>query len=56
MREIKFGILAAIADFPKTRALGERAEALGFYSVSVGDHLLNPMGKRACRYWNATRS
>jgi probable F420-dependent oxidoreductase len=46
MREIKFGIAVPIADFAKTRAMAERAEALGFYSVSVPDHLLNTFGKR----------
>jgi probable F420-dependent oxidoreductase len=46
MPEIKFGIAASIADFSKTRMLAEQAEALGFYSISVPDHLLNTFGKR----------
>ncbi len=46
MRQIKFGALAPVADFAKARALAERAEALGFYSVSVPDHLINTHGKR----------
>jgi probable F420-dependent oxidoreductase len=46
MPEIKFGIAASIADFSKTRMLAEQAEALGFYSISVPDHLLNTYGKR----------
>ena len=44
--EIRFGIAASIADFSKTRILAEQAEALGFYSISVPDHLLNTFGKR----------
>lgn len=46
MRQIKFGMIASIGDFTKTRALAERGEELGFYSVSVADHLLNTFGKR----------
>jgi probable F420-dependent oxidoreductase len=46
MRQIKFGALAPVADFTKARALAEKAEAMGFYSVSVPDHLINTHGKR----------
>ncbi len=46
MGQIKFGALAPVADFAKARALAEKAEALGFYSVSVPDHLINTQGKR----------
>jgi probable F420-dependent oxidoreductase len=46
MRQIKFGALTPVADFAKARALAEKAEALGFYSVSVPDHLINTHGKR----------
>ncbi len=46
MPQIKFGALAPVADFAKARTLAERAEALGFYSVSVPDHLINTHGKR----------
>ena len=46
MRQIKFGMIASIGDFTKTRALAERGEELGFYSVSVADHLINTFGKR----------
>jgi probable F420-dependent oxidoreductase len=46
MREIKFGALTPVADFTKAKALAEKAEALGFYSVSVPDHLINTHGKR----------
>ena len=44
--EIKFGIAASIADFAKTKTLAEQADALGFYSISVPDHLLNTFGRR----------
>jgi probable F420-dependent oxidoreductase len=44
--EIKFGVAASIADFGKTRVLAEQAEKLGFYSISVPDHLFNTFGKR----------
>jgi probable F420-dependent oxidoreductase len=46
LRQIKFGALAPVPDFAKARALAEKAEALGFYSVSVPDHLINTHGKR----------
>ncbi len=45
MRQIKFGALAPVPDFAKARTLAEKAEALGFYSVSVPDHLINTHGK-----------
>jgi probable F420-dependent oxidoreductase len=46
MRQIKFGALTPVADFARARVFAERAEALGFYSVSVPDHLINTHGKR----------
>ena len=39
MREIKFNLGLPIAGFNRAKAWAERAEALGFYSVSVADHM-----------------
>jgi probable F420-dependent oxidoreductase len=39
MREIKFNLGLPIASFSRAKAWAERAEALGFYSVSVADHM-----------------
>jgi probable F420-dependent oxidoreductase len=39
MREIKFNLTLPMTDLQKVRAYAELAEALGFYSVSFGDHL-----------------
>lgn len=39
MREIKFNLGLPIAGFKRAKAWAERAEALGFYSVSVADHM-----------------
>jgi probable F420-dependent oxidoreductase len=38
MRQIKFGVTLPNHDFAATRAMAERAEALGFHSVSLDDH------------------
>jgi probable F420-dependent oxidoreductase len=38
MRQIKFGVTLPNNDFAATRATAERAEALGFHSVSLDDH------------------
>jgi probable F420-dependent oxidoreductase len=46
MRQIKFGALTPVADFARARAFAQRAEELGFYSISVPDHLINTHGKR----------
>jgi probable F420-dependent oxidoreductase len=39
MREIKFNLVLPIASFRRAKAWAERAEALGFYSVSCADHM-----------------
>lgn len=39
MREIKFNLVLPIAGFNRARAWAQRAEELGFYSVSVADHM-----------------
>lgn len=41
MREIKFGVHLITTDFPSTLAAAKHAEELGFFSVSMGDHLLS---------------
>jgi probable F420-dependent oxidoreductase len=38
MRPIKFGVSLPNNDFAATRAMAERAEALGYHSVSLDDH------------------
>jgi len=43
MREIKFGVFLPTGDFAAARATAERADALGFYSVSINDHFFAPM-------------
>lgn len=42
MREIKFGIFLPTGDYAKARAVAERADAQGFYSVSINDHFFAP--------------
>ncbi|HZP45568.1 MAG TPA: LLM class flavin-dependent oxidoreductase [Candidatus Binataceae bacterium] len=42
-REVKFGVFLPTSDFAQARAAAERAEALGFYSVSLNDHFFAPM-------------
>lgn len=39
MREIKFNLTLPMTSLQKVRAYAAQAEALGFYSVSLGDHL-----------------
>jgi probable F420-dependent oxidoreductase len=39
MREIKFNLTLPMTSLQKVREYAELAEALGFYSVSLGDHL-----------------
>lgn len=39
MREIKFNLVLPIANFSRAKSWAERADALGFYSVSVADHM-----------------
>lgn len=42
MREIKFGVFLPTGDYAKARAVAERADAQGFYSVSINDHFFAP--------------
>ncbi len=42
MREIKFGIFLPTGDFAQARAAAQRADELGFYSVSINDHFFAP--------------
>ena len=39
MREIKFNLVLPIANFNRAQVWAERADELGFYSVSVADHM-----------------
>ncbi|SRR5579875_496783 len=39
MRQIKFNLVLPIANFKRAREWAQRAEELGFYSVSVADHM-----------------
>jgi probable F420-dependent oxidoreductase len=39
MREVKFNLVLPIAGFKRAREWAQRAEELGFYSVSVADHM-----------------
>src|SRR5215472_313611 len=39
MREIKFNLGLPIAGFKRAQAWAQRAEELGYYSVSVADHM-----------------
>jgi probable F420-dependent oxidoreductase len=43
MHAIKFGVFLPTGDFAQARAAAERAEALGFHSVSINDHFFAPM-------------
>src|SRR5580704_3886873 len=39
MREIKFNLVLPIANYKRAKSWAERADALGFYSLSVADHM-----------------
>jgi len=42
MRDIKFGVFLPTGDYSQARAAAERAEAQGYYSVSLNDHFFAP--------------
>ena len=42
MPQVKFGLFLPTADFDQARAVAERADAQGFYSVSINDHFFAP--------------
>lgn len=42
-RQIKFGIFLPTNDFAEAQAVAQRADAQGFYSVSLNDHFFAPM-------------
>ena len=42
MRDTKFGVFLPTGDFEQARTAAERAEALGYYSVSLNDHFFAP--------------
>ncbi len=44
MRQIKFGLFLPTSDFSQARQAALRAEADGFYSVSINDHFFTPFG------------
>ena len=44
MRDIKFGLFFSTGDFAEARRAAERADAGGFYSVSMNDHFFTPFG------------
>jgi probable F420-dependent oxidoreductase len=41
VRPVKFGLQLVNSAFARTRAMAERAEALGFDSVAISDHFMN---------------
>jgi probable F420-dependent oxidoreductase len=44
MPKLKFGLFLPTGDVAAARRAGERAEAEGFYSVSINDHFFSPFG------------
>jgi probable F420-dependent oxidoreductase len=42
MHDVKFGLFLPTADFDQARAVAERADTQGFYSVSLNDHFFGP--------------
>lgn len=42
MHQIKFGVFLPTGDFTRARAAAQRADELGFYSVSINDHFFAP--------------
>jgi probable F420-dependent oxidoreductase len=44
MPKIKFGLFLPTGDFAAAKRAAERAEADGFYSVSINDHFFTPFG------------
>jgi len=42
MRDVKFGIFLPTGDYARARAVAERADTQGFYSVSINDHFFAP--------------
>ena len=44
MRQIKFGLFLPTGDYSQARQAALRAEADGFYSVSLNDHFFTPFG------------
>jgi alkanesulfonate monooxygenase SsuD/methylene tetrahydromethanopterin reductase-like flavin-dependent oxidoreductase (luciferase family) len=44
MAKIKFGLFLPTGDFAAAQRAAQRAEAEGFYSVSINDHFFSPFG------------
>ncbi len=44
MHDIKFGLFFSTGDFAEARRAAQRADADGFYSVSMNDHFFTPFG------------
>jgi probable F420-dependent oxidoreductase len=42
MHDVKFGIFLPTGDFAQARAVAQRADAQGFYSISINDHFFAP--------------
>lgn len=47
MHQIKFGLFLPTSDYSQARQAALRAEADGFYSVSINDHFFTPFGPPA---------
>lgn len=44
MNDIKFGLIPLSTDMAEVKAVAQRAEAQGFYSISHNDHFYSPLG------------